>query len=102
MNTVYRSVWNESLHSWVAVPEWAAACGKASRSGVRQSLKRGLGTISVGFMLSAVSQAVLAACPADVSSGVAVISGETCSAAQPSQVIQGCCPQQMEAARSMC
>lgn len=86
MNTIYRSIWNEALSSWVAVPEWAAACGKASRSGARRSLKRGLGALSMGFVLSAVSQAVLAACPADSVNGVAVSTGETCSAGLSSYV----------------
>lgn len=32
MNKTYRSIWNESTGTWVAVQENATACGKKSRS----------------------------------------------------------------------
>ena len=56
MNKIYRTVWNESTHTWVAVPETAKAHGKSGRSaGV-------LGALGVGgsrFAYTAIASAVL-------------------------------------------
>ena len=35
MNAIYRSVYNESLGAWVAVPEFVSAKGKKSNSVVK-------------------------------------------------------------------
>ena len=83
MNHLYRSIWNESLQTWVAAPETGKARGK--RQKLSRSVRRSLASAGLVFSLAAIPQAVLAACnQTDQSSGVAVPTGEDCTAAQSS------------------
>lgn len=53
MNAIYRSVYNESLGAWVAVPEFTAAKGKKNSVKVSTSTRS-----QARFMLSSLAMGV--------------------------------------------
>lgn len=85
MNKTYRSVWNETTGTWVAVSEQSVARGKQKNSRLRSF--RILATIGVGTVGGMVSSSVFASqlCTTDVNGG----NQEAMSAASKS-LIQGC------------
>ena len=59
MNKIYKTVWNETTRTWVAVPEFAPAQGKSSNGGVSVSSVAGGNAISrFGFKMLAISASV--------------------------------------------
>ena len=59
MNKIYKTVWNETTRTWVAVPEFAPAQGKSSNGGVSVSSVAGGNAVSrFGFKMLAISASV--------------------------------------------
>ena len=59
MNKIYKTVWNETTRTWVAVPEFAPAQGKSSNGGVSVSSVAGGNAVSrFGFKMLAISASI--------------------------------------------
>ena len=62
MNKIYKTVWNETTRTWVAVPEFAPAQGKSSNGGVSvssvSSVAGGNAVFRFGFKMLAISASV--------------------------------------------